>query len=88
MSQSDLFFCFLPLRTQTGLSRFPEVHMLPRLSSSFLQVTYTWNSKMRSHVVSYETIYFCTLFMQTCYLFLVDGLTPPSALDVESLPLV
>ena len=88
MSHSDLFCLLFPLW---------KPNLSPALSwgsyASSLALLFSLSSlhlalKMWFRVGSSDPLYFWTLWMQSCSIFIVKVLALPSSLDVESLPLV
>ena len=61
---------------RNGFLHCPEIHLLPRLLSSFIPVPYTWLSTMISHVGSSMLFYFWTWCIQTCSFFYCRRICP------------
>ena len=58
MSKLDLFSASFLCSHQTVCPHCPNVHLLTHLRSYFIQVPYTWFSKMRFRVGSSQPLYF------------------------------
>ena len=86
MSQPEFFSDSCLCSHQTGCPHFPEVRLLPLLRSSFLQVPYTWISKMISHV-GYSGLLFSWTWGSSDLFLIFKGLSFPSAFDVEAITL-